>query len=429
MSEIHNHRGRNLLILSRCFPFNQGEVAAESYLETEIGLLADYFDQVVVMATEAARRTCITCNLPDNVRAVALNCGNSRIDKALEAAQGVVLRAVGPASIKRTFGADVEADTAKRRVFLGYIVARAYRKFKRIRRECGVLGFEPTHIYSFWFWDIAVVASWIKATYPCTFAFARAHGYDLYKYRSSLGYLPLREYLLSNLDLVLPCSCDGRAYIDENWPGYADKVRVAYLGTRDLPDRSSRIETACLRVMSCSRVVPVKRVVLIAKAMYLLDRDGVYAEWVHYGDGEGLEEIKKITSGLINVQVEFPGYLSNSKLLDEYCSRDFSLFVNVSESEGLPISIMEACGVGVPVLATNVGGTHEIVRPEINGCLLPKNITARRLADELKHFANLSNEEQLSLRKGAREVWDKSFRATNNVSKLVALLFDESAGI
>ena len=51
------------------------------------------------------------------------------------------------------------------------------------------------------------------------------------------------------------------------------------------------------------------------------------------------------------------------------------MFVNVSESEGIPVSIMEALAAGVPVLATDVGGTSELVG-ENNGILLPPNPTA-----------------------------------------------------
>lgn len=46
-------KGETLLLLTKHFPFNDGNTPAESYLETEIGLIARYFDFVVIVATEA----------------------------------------------------------------------------------------------------------------------------------------------------------------------------------------------------------------------------------------------------------------------------------------------------------------------------------------------------------------------------------------
>ena len=53
------------------------------------------------------------------------------------------------------------------------------------------------------------------------------------------------------------------------------------------------------------------------------------------------------------------------------------IFVNPSYSEGLPTSVLEAASVGLPIIATDVGGTKEIVENEKTGFLItPMDITA-----------------------------------------------------
>lgn len=47
------------------------------------------------------------------------------------------------------------------------------------------------------------------------------------------------------------------------------------------------------------------------------------------------------------------------------------IFVNPSYSEGLPTSVMEAASVGLPIIATDVGGTREIIRNMESGILIP----------------------------------------------------------
>src|SRR6202008_736578 len=48
-----------------------------------------------------------------------------------------------------------------------------------------------------------------------------------------------------------------------------------------------------------------------------------------------------------------------------------SLFVLASPHEGLPVTVMEALTLGVPVVAPDVGGLREVVTAGENGILVP----------------------------------------------------------
>jgi len=74
---------------------------------------------------------------------------------------------------------------------------------------------------------------------------------------------------------------------------------------------------------------------------------------------------KKLPTG----SFEFLGYLSNEKVLDVYFQYDVDYFINLSDSEGIPVTIMEAMSIGIPVIGRDVGGTREIVNPT-NGLIL-----------------------------------------------------------
>ena len=106
-----------------------------------------------------------------------------------------------------------------------------------------------------------------------------------------------------------------------------------------------------------------------------------------------------------NIKYDFKGYIQNSELL-AYCkSNPFHLFVNVSESEGVPVSIMEALSFGTPVAATAVGGTPEIVFHGKNGFLLPVNTTPVEIAKVFRKFYTMSNDEYNAFRNNARKTW------------------------
>ena len=410
-----------LLLLARRFPFNHGEVAAESYLETEIGFLAPYFDEILAVGTEAAEGEVPTCALPKNVVPLALGCGASKVDKARLTACGAAYTLAAPRLVREAFTTDPVENVAQR-LFRGYFAARAYFKFERLREKMAEIGAVPTHVYSFWLYDTALVALWVKRAYLCAGAIARAHGYDLYRDRNRVNYLPFRRLLLSGLDAVLPCSEDGKSYIEQSWPGYSDKLAVCYLGTRELPDRSEDPKGEPFRIVSCSRVVGVKRVPLIAEALRLLDAEGEQLVWTHYGDGPELQHAREACGSFNSVLAELPGSVSNAELLERYGSEHIDLFVNVSESEGLPISIMEACGIGIPVLATDVGGVREIVRDGENGKLLVPNPTPEQVAKAIKGSMDMSAERAVGMRRASRAIWSEEFRARSNVGQLARAL-------
>ena len=58
--------------------------------------------------------------------------------------------------------------------------------------------------------------------------------------------------------------------------------------------------------------------------------------------------------------------------MNYYNTYEIDLFVNLSTIEGVPVSIMEAQSSGIPVLATDVGSSKEIVDDD-NGFLIPKD--------------------------------------------------------
>ncbi len=86
------------------------------------------------------------------------------------------------------------------------------------------------------------------------------------------------------------------------------------------------------------------------------------------GHGPLEAEIHALHSALgLNGYVELLGYRADAIRVAAGCD----LFVLASHYEGLPVAIMEAFAVGLPVVATSVGGVPEAVRDGIEGRLVP----------------------------------------------------------
>jgi glycosyltransferase involved in cell wall biosynthesis len=79
----------------------------------------------------------------------------------------------------------------------------------------------------------------------------------------------------------------------------------------------------------------------------------------------------------------------------------FDLLVQTSDTEGVPNAVLEAMATGVPVVATTVGGTPELIRHELDGLLVPPG-NARGIAAAIEH--SLSQPEQAKKRAGEARI-------------------------
>jgi len=119
------------------------------------------------------------------------------------------------------------------------------------------------------------------------------------------------------------------------------------------------------------------------------------------GTGPQENNLKQLAKQLgLPTQISFLGQQSFKKAIAILKSSD--VFVNPSHTEGLPTSVIEAALCKVAIIATNVGGTPEIITDSQSGCLIPlrkPNILAQKLHKLITNpslrqtFANHAHQE------------------------------------
>ena len=118
-----------------------------------------------------------------------------------------------------------------------------------------------------------------------------------------------------------------------------------------------------------ARLSPEKGMAFAIKALRILHDKGHNLELRVAGDGPSKKHLEALAKELgVSDQVKFLGFLTERKIIDELQNAD--LFVLPSFVEGLPVSAMEAMAVGVPVIATNIAGTSELVEDGQTGVLV-----------------------------------------------------------
>ena len=193
----------------------------------------------------------------------------------------------------------------------------------------------------------------------------RVHGYDLYLEREcNRGYIPYRDSVIGCLDAVVLLGESAKTYLLDHYPIAPEKLVKFPLGvpvqtvTNPLPEINKHIT-----LVSCSYPHVVKRLPLIGSLVATLaERNpGKLVCWTHFGCH--LDEVATIpgTQGHKNIQFDFRGRVSARELNDFYRTTPVHFFLNLSSYEGMPVSIMEAMSLGIPVVATSVGGVPEMV--------------------------------------------------------------------
>ena len=125
---------------------------------------------------------------------------------------------------------------------------------------------------------------------------------------------------------------------------------------------------------AAGRLSPEKGFSVLIQAAALLARDGS-ADFgiVLFGDGPLRHELQRqIDMVGLSDRLLLVGFASD---LDQFMPH-FDLFVQSSHTEGLPNVLLEAAAAGVPVVATDVGGTREVVVDGVTGILVSPNSAA-----------------------------------------------------
>lgn len=198
-----------------------------------------------------------------------------------------------------------------------------------------------------------------------------------------------------------------------------DRSFVSYLGCQRLfpiMDIDTKVNTH-LHICSCSSMTKVKRLSLLLECFRLWK--GADILWTHIGDGPEREVLTSVANEVMKensrIKISFKGKMSNEEVQKFYSTNAVDLFVNVSSSEGLPVSIMEALSYGIPCLATNVGGTHEIVDDSV-GFLIDKEETPFQIVEIIREYTMLSKERKHQMRINALQRWEKYFDAEKNIN-------------
>lgn len=398
---------KKLLLITEVFPFGSGEI---SFISPELPKLAERFE-VTVAASNVSSST-QTAEMPEGVR--ALNFRRTLWKILCGFVCGVISQEVWRESKGKSAAVFIQT---LRWFVAAYCFERGYRKYVKNNGE-------PDVIYSYW--HTAPLYGVLRAgVSKKTLVVTRAHGYDLFAERTDTGFMPFKRKIDAQIDrVILACGAAKDYYIENYSVSEPAKCEVSYLGAdNELIAPYSPSET--LRLVSCSYLVPVKRVSLLIEALSAVTCCRV--KWVHIGGGMLEHELRKLAHEQLDGKVdwEITGSVDNTAVRERLMSEPFDFFVSVSESEGgVPISIVEAASFAIPIAAADAGGIREIAGDA--GVLFPRDSSAEEIAGVFSRLAQMPQEQREKMRRAAYNKWKSEFVASDNAERFADRLLELS---
>ncbi len=149
---------------------------------------------------------------------------------------------------------------------------------------------------------------------------------------------------------------------------------------------------------------------MAVKVLHELKKEYHDAHLTMAGPDRGLlEKTRKLAQefNLID-SVNFPGFLNHPKKIQISQSND--IYINTNVVDNMPVSVIEMAALGLPVVATNVGGMPDMLTNEHNGLLVPSDdpVSMAAAIDRLIQHPDLAAKLSWNGRKLAEScAWDK----------------------
>lgn len=197
----------------------------------------------------------------------------------------------------------------------------------------------------------------------------------------------------------------------------ADKKKVYYI--------PNSVDTNMCSPMAEEKKIEIRKALKIRQDSFIISYVGrlIYAKGLQdlieavkgtnyilllMGQGPYRKKLRELADKY-KVKAIFLGDTNHKDVMDYLNVSD--IFVNPSYSEGLPTSVLEAGSCGLPVVATNVGGTGEIIDSRSGFLYEPKDVeTLKKMINVLRKDKELRNRFSSHIRKKiVREFdWDRN---------------------
>ena len=218
----------------------------------------------------------------------------------------------------------------------------------------------------------------------------------------------VRSFSIKKSDIVVTPSKHLKNFILNL--GFKNKIEIINNGVF-IPEENTNIFTNDqINITIVSRLVSHKNIKKIIRAISDLNDPLVYLNII--GDGPELNQLQKISLESNNKDnIIFHGKLNRDDINHIFLKSD--IYIQASNYEGLPHSLLEAMSYGIPVLCTPVGECKEILGNEDRGYILDLPVSKNNIKSKI---SEIIGEKNIANKKGERgkDFINEKYNLTNS---------------
>jgi glycosyltransferase involved in cell wall biosynthesis len=188
----------------------------------------------------------------------------------------------------------------------------------------------------------------------------------------------LRNWSINSAEIVITPSDHLKSFV--SGIGYSKKILKINNGVNITDINRANESKADINLIIISRLVVQKNINIVIEAMKLLDNKNLKLNII----GEG-GEFSKLESTIYDLnlqnQVQLLGKIDNNKISQFLLTAD--IFIQASDYEGLPHSVLEAINYEVPILSTETGGCKDLLNDGERGFIIPMPPNKKVIAENI----------------------------------------------
>ena len=220
----------------------------------------------------------------------------------------------------------------------------------------------------------------------------------------------VRSFSIKKSDIVVTPSQHLKNFILNL--GFKNKIEIINNGVF-IPEENTNIFTNDqINITIVSRLVSHKNIEKIIKAISDLNSPLINLNII--GDGPELNQLQKISLESNNKDnIIFHGKLNRDEIDHIFLNSD--IYIQASNYEGLPHSLLEAMSYGIPVLCTPVGECKEILGNEDRGYILDLPVSKNNIKSKINEIIGEKNIANKKGEKGKDFITEK-YNLTNSLN-------------
>ena len=197
----------------------------------------------------------------------------------------------------------------------------------------------------------------------------------------------IRNWSINSAKIIITPSDHLKGFVSEL--GFKKEILKINNGVEVTEIQRKTLDKPEINLIIVSRLVIQKNIDLVINALKILNNVNLKLNII--GEGNEISKLEKVIDDFnLHNQVKLLGKIDNNEISKFLSNSD--IFIQASDYEGLPHSVLEAINYEVPILSTEAGGCKDLLNDGERGFIISSPPNKNLIAENIKFIINNKDE-------------------------------------